>query len=177
MALQDGHREPLVGEGVEEGLVSEGLDTGQGRAVLAVELTQEALEVLELPLLDAPFELGLVEALFILVELDFPGERPGDIVVAWGEDDARTVEAQATDECLEEAEGLLVLLLPRGLGDIAGHDAEADALLPAQLLAGLFYRLVEAPGEGLEVLALETAMGAKVEVGEVEGQERPAHGG
>jgi len=75
----------------------------------------------------------------------------------------------------EEGQRLLVLILPRGLGDIAGDDAEPNALLPAQLLAGLIDRLVEAPGEGIQVLAFEAAMGAKVEVGEVEGQKGPAH--
>jgi len=173
--VQDGYGEPLIGVGVDECLVSEALDAGQACTVLAVKLAEECFEALELLLLNSPVAFEVIEALIALVDLDLPGDCPGNIMIAGGEDDVSTFETQATNECLEKDECLLVFLRSCGFGDVARHDAEADTLLPAQVLSSFLDSFVEALGEDIQVLAFETAMGTKVEVGEVEDQQWPAH--
>ena len=65
-----------------------------------------------------------------------------------------------------------VLRRTRGLGDVAGHQDEADGLAPAEIAARFVERLATLRGEALEVPLDKPAVRTEVQVRELEQHQR-----
>ena len=151
-----------------------GSSRAEARAQLApdplvrrVEASEEVPPRAHLLVVQPPLELVVVELLDLLVDPRPLAVRPRHVVVARHEAKAPTLEPELADERLEEALGLLELLLARGLGDVAGDDDEIDRR-EAGVVEGRACLREERATERRRILPGEARVRTEVQIREVQ---------